>query len=394
MKRKYFLGTVTFYLFVILSCYVFVKMRLTLNAMSNTASFSQSTISVKKDKMEFINRCRRRIESKIKITQKLWNSQYKSPCYHREGTLRCLPYFLVIGFPKCGTTDLFERMKHHPEFIPSKMKELHWLSRYRFMPLFRRNSTVQIEKYSPDKPFGLHLYTQMFDELATTLETSEGHSHAISADFSPSTIWDNDVYSYINSFSVGPEYYTQDFVHQLNPCMKLIVMMRDPVERLYSDYLFINGQNTAHEFHKKVKHVIKLYKSCLKLKSPRECFQDFNLARKSKIRLRIGAYSVFIQEWLKVFTRDQLYFVRMEDYVSNTKKVLEDIFNFLDMDMVSEDVMKRMLQQTPSNTRQSRGISFEPMYNKTHKLLSQFYGPFNHNLSMLLQNKDYTWHET
>lgn len=78
------------------------------------------------------------------ITQKLWNSQYKSPCYHREGTLRCLPYFLVIGFPKCGTTDLFERMKHHPEFIPSKMKELHWLSRYRFMPLFRRNSTVQI----------------------------------------------------------------------------------------------------------------------------------------------------------------------------------------------------------------------------------------------------------
>ncbi|OPL20878.1 hypothetical protein AM593_09880, partial [Mytilus galloprovincialis] len=110
----------------------------------------------------------------------LWNSQYKSPCYHREGTLRCLPYFLVIGFPKCGTTDLFERMKHHPEFIPSKMKELHWLSRYRFMPLFRRNSTVQIEKYSPDKPFGLHLYTQMFDELATTLETSEGHSHAIS----------------------------------------------------------------------------------------------------------------------------------------------------------------------------------------------------------------------
>lgn len=67
MKRKYFLGTVSFYLFVILSCYVFVKMRLTLNAMSNTASFSQSTISVKKDKMEFINRCRRRIESKIKV---------------------------------------------------------------------------------------------------------------------------------------------------------------------------------------------------------------------------------------------------------------------------------------------------------------------------------------
>lgn len=39
------------------------------------------------------------------------------------------------------------------------------------------------EKYSPDKPFGLHLYTQMFDELAATLETSDGHSHAITGMF-------------------------------------------------------------------------------------------------------------------------------------------------------------------------------------------------------------------
>ena len=32
------------------------------------------------------------------------------------------------------------------------------------------------------------------------------------------------------------------------------------------------------------------------------------------------------------------------------------------------------------------------MYNKTYDLLSQFYAPFNHNLSLLLQNKDYRWH--
>lgn len=67
MKRKYFLGTVTFYLFIILSCYLFVKMRLALNTMSNTASFSQNINIEKKDKMEFINRCRRRVESTTKV---------------------------------------------------------------------------------------------------------------------------------------------------------------------------------------------------------------------------------------------------------------------------------------------------------------------------------------
>lgn len=54
----------------------------------------------------------------------------------------------MAGFPKCGTTDLFERMRHHPEFVAPKMKELHWLSRYRFLPVFRQNSTDRFGNYN------------------------------------------------------------------------------------------------------------------------------------------------------------------------------------------------------------------------------------------------------
>ena len=55
----------------------------------------------------------------------------------------------------------------------------------------------------------------------------------ISADFSPSTIWDNDLYIYMRKVTGNPEYYTHNFVYKLNPCAKLIVMMRDPAERLF-----------------------------------------------------------------------------------------------------------------------------------------------------------------
>lgn len=55
--------------------------------------------------------------------------------YHRDGKqfrLRCLPYFYIIGQPKCGTTDLFHRLLLLPEVRFNVMKEPHWWTRKRF----------------------------------------------------------------------------------------------------------------------------------------------------------------------------------------------------------------------------------------------------------------------
>lgn len=46
--------------------------------------------------------------------------------------LRCLPFFYIIGQPKCGTTDLFHRLLLHPEVKFNTMKEPHWWTRKRF----------------------------------------------------------------------------------------------------------------------------------------------------------------------------------------------------------------------------------------------------------------------
>lgn len=81
--------------------------------------------------------------SYLQNVRSFWTEGYKNPCFrnqqkhfkdHSPELLQCVPYFFVIGFPKCGTTDLFDRLSHHPEFLKPAFKEIHWISRYRFIP--------------------------------------------------------------------------------------------------------------------------------------------------------------------------------------------------------------------------------------------------------------------
>lgn len=53
----------------------------------------------------------------------------------RDGKLyrmRCLPYFYIIGQPKCGTTDLYDRLRLRPDVKFTTFKEPHWWTRKRF----------------------------------------------------------------------------------------------------------------------------------------------------------------------------------------------------------------------------------------------------------------------
>lgn len=64
-------------------------------------------------------------------------ANYKNPCWKepRAGhvpTIRCVPYFYLVGAPKAGTTDLYRRLTRHPEVVMPRSKETRWFDRYRF----------------------------------------------------------------------------------------------------------------------------------------------------------------------------------------------------------------------------------------------------------------------
>ena len=51
---------------------------------------------------------------------------------HQGWRLRCFPKFLMIGFPKCGTTDFFFMAYLHPKFAKTIIKESRFWNEYRF----------------------------------------------------------------------------------------------------------------------------------------------------------------------------------------------------------------------------------------------------------------------
>lgn len=316
---------------------------------------------------------------------------------HRNGKLfrlRCLPYFYIIGQPKCGTTDLFHRLLLHPEVKFNTMKEPHWWTRKRFGYIRFKDGFQE--------SFPVEDYLDLFDLAAHNIQegisgnSSGDHSalQFITGEASASTMWDNQAWSYLpgDREEKEPPFLTQDFIHTVQPSAKIIIMLRDPVERLYSDYLYFKMANkSAEDFHQKVTESIQLFQSCLLERSLRSCVYNTNLSNAMPVRLNLGMYIVFLLDWLTVFHREQILVLRLEDYAANLKGTIKKVFDFLTVGPLSEQVEAALTKRPMSNTRRAADRNLGPMLPATRDLLREFHQPFNHKLATVMDNKGFFW---
>ncbi|KAI4812355.1 hypothetical protein KUCAC02_023753 [Chaenocephalus aceratus] len=262
--------------------------------------------------------------------------------------LRCLPYFYIIGQPKCGTTDLFHRLLLHPEVKFNILKEPHWWTRKRF------------------------------------------------GEASASTMWDNHAWRYLSSDREGakPPFLTQDFIHTVQPGAKIIIILRDPVERLYSGYLYFKMANkSAEDFHQKVVKSVYLFQSCLSEGSLRSCVYDTSLYNSMPLRLNLGMYIIFLLDWLTVFNREQILVIRLEDYAANLEVTIKKVFDFLSVGPLGQGEAE-LTKRPISNTRRRADRNLGPMLPATRDFLRKFHKPFNHKLASVLDNKAFLWSNT
>ncbi|KAJ0015684.1 hypothetical protein NQD34_013974 [Periophthalmus magnuspinnatus] len=314
----------------------------------------------------------------------------------REGKifrLRCLPYFYIIGQPKCGTTDLYDRLRLHPEVRFTTFKEPHWWTRKRFglIRLSVRHDRFPVEDY-----------LDLFDQAAHQIQgnrtgdpsTAGSKPHLIIGEASASTMWDNNAWLYVyeNSTQGEPPFLVQDFVHALQPQARAIVMLRDPVERLYSDYLYFGISNkSAEDFHDKVSESLLLFQSCLSESSLHSCVYNTTVNQAMPVRLHIGLYIVFLMDWLSVFSPEQILVLRLEDHASNTKFTMGQVFSFLSLGPLSKELESDITRNPASNTRRPADKSLGPMLPATKDLLGHFYRPFNQKLAKVLHNDSFLW---
>ncbi|GFO31599.1 carbohydrate sulfotransferase 15 [Plakobranchus ocellatus] len=161
----------------------------------------------------------------------------KNPCYMEDTNsaattnekVHCLPYFHVLGNDKCGTTDFHARLTQHPLVLPNNGgigKEIYywcWL------------------RYGDGTPM----------------------------DFWDFRGWKEDPQ---NAGLSEPRFLTPHAMRHIYRDPKFIVMVRNPIDRLYSDYIFLGYGFTAQKFARDVPVAISMLQKCLSVNSTRQCF--------------------------------------------------------------------------------------------------------------------------
>lgn len=267
-----------------------------------------------------------------------WQSRRKG----KTKQLRCLPYFFLIGksrhqlnsyysvgllslldclvylsgMEKCGTTDLYQRISIHPHIVLSPAKELQWWTRRRFFyqkddsfPGKLQSDEFKLRHIPSLVNVPLRHYYAFFDKAAETIKKSENANssayvhHMITGDGSPNILYWNDfaeIFSEVDSD--GPRNLVASQIGTLLPDARLICILRNPTDRLYSSYLFFNRGVTKHSFHHVVTKGLKLFDNCMQNYSLRYCTYSWELKERvgSTVNLMQGLYSVMVQDWLKV----------------------------------------------------------------------------------------------
>ncbi|KAL7869776.1 hypothetical protein AOLI_G00137640 [Acnodon oligacanthus] len=324
-------------------------------------------------------------------------SSFRKHLLFRDGKffrIRCLPFFYIIGQPKCGTTDLYDRLRLHPDIRVTTLKEPHWWTRKRFgiiRPSDGLHARYPVEDYLDLFDLPAH---QIQDRLLANSSRSSNQANIIIGEASASTMWDNNAWAYFydNATEGEPPFLIQDFIHALQPEARFIAILRDPVERLYSDYLYFGMANKSSEdFHEKVWESVQLFDACLQEFSMRACVYNSSLNNAMSVRLHVGLYVVYVLDWLSVFGRDQLLVLRLEDHAADRTLSMHRVFQFLSLRSLSEQKEAEITKRPASNTRRLADKNLGPMLPLTREILSDFYGPFNRKLATVLQDDSFLW---
>ncbi|KAL4234885.1 hypothetical protein ACF0H5_006527 [Mactra antiquata] len=163
--------------------------------------------------------------------------------------------------------------------------------------------------------------------------------------------------------------------------------------RLYSHYFHGEYGNTPESFHNHTILSINLYKQCLSKHSERHCAYSRDLEIKYDSPIYPGFYNIHLREWFNAFPREQFLIFRNEDFSEDAQDYLIKTFMFLDIDIPSNKLLKKMakmprFRMTPGKYRAG------PMLEKTRDILVEFYRPYLVDLSKLLEDDIYLFQDS
>jgi Sulfotransferase domain len=244
-----------------------------------------------------------------------------------------LPDFLIIGTEKGGTTFLYWTLCQHPYVEPATEKELHFFDTRKW---FKRD---------------VGWYRSQFPA-----PTRRDGQKVITGEASP--------YYLFHPFSPRR-------ASTILPNVKLIALLRNPVDRAYSAY---NHKAAAGQeplsFEEALAEEEKRTAGELEKMLADERYYSSSL-RKYAYRSR-GIYVDQLQRWHKYFAPNQLLVLKSEDLFADPVGTVGIVHQFLNLPKRDMSI--------PSSAEERNSRSYSPMAPATRQRLEQFFEPHNQRL--------------
>jgi len=230
-----------------------------------------------------------------------------------------LPNFIVIGAMKAGTTSLFQYLKLHPEISMSKIKETNFFVDSHF--------SKGIEWYKNQFPNDNKVKGEACTNY-TKYPVNKG---------------------------------VPERIYQTVPDVKLIYILRDPIERLLSQvhHSILKGNEDEEDYQLKLYNPGCHYINC-------------------------SRYYMQLEQYFPYFSKDQMLILTAEELKNDTPGTLQKIFSFLELtqtDFYSPEYEKK--KHTSSGRRKIQPALLRKALRKT-----PYYNYVAGNLRFLIPSKE------
>jgi hypothetical protein len=256
------------------------------------------------------------------------------------GRGRLLPDFLIIGAAKAGTTSLHAWLSRHPCVVVANKKEINY---------FSYNYSLGEDWYRsqfPPQRWREALWAQHGQRLLT-------------GEASP-------------SYLMHP--WAPQRAGQLVPQVKLIVTLRDPVDRAYSSFHHRrrDGEEPLESFDAAVRAEDGRLAPGLARLAADPDYNSFEVACWSYL-LR-SRYAEQLERWFACFGREQFYFVTLENLAAEPQKTLDGVHDFLGLAPWRAESLPRLNIAPRHNAR------YAPLEPEVDQRLREYFRPHNQRL--------------
>lgn len=330
--------------------------------------------------------------------------------------------FVLIGAMKCGTTSLYDYVMQHPDAERARQKEPHFfdwrwdkVQEWEATPALAASARALrthggvLPATGADADFGGDLDADLDGDLgmgrtlAMDAALADKYAHVFHVEKLVQRVKAGDL---VVTGEATPSYLlggalVAERVARVRPDMRLLVIVRDPVERAYSHYQMMRDRSGTEEqlqrrgsvadksFAEFVEQDLARLQRCgaLSLTAGHSAEEQAAIAQRFEDEymrecpmdhgghsvLGRGMYALQLLQWLRVFPREQFLFLRLDALAADTQREMDKVCAFLGLDRF------QVSDKSPKNAR-----SYEPMDPAMRASLEDLFVPHNASLVGLL----------